>query len=84
MAWQNQPQLSCTCLADPELTAAGLVLVSMLVRLVCNHWFSMLIVCLSCGLRREEQRGARILLAAERKILATANRSYGSGAAGRN
>ena len=71
MAWQNQPQLSCTCLADPELTAAGLVLVSMSLCIVCRHSCNTLTVWLSCGLRRDERREQTMLLAAERKILAT-------------
>ena len=57
--------------ADPELTAAGLVWVSMLVRIVCKQWCNRLTACLSCGLRRDKRREQAMLLAAERKILAT-------------
>ena len=71
MEWQNQPQHSCTFLADPELTAAAPLWVGMLVRIVCRQWCNTLTACLFCGLRREEQLGWRMVPVGERKILAT-------------
>ena len=42
-----------------------------MVRIVCRHWCNTLTVWLSCGLRREERHEQTVLLAAERKILAS-------------